>query len=325
MKSQPLVSVVIPVYNAENYIRTCIEQILSQTYKNMEIIFVDDGSTDNSRRICLEYADKDSRIVVYSKENGGVSSARNMGIEKATGDFLLFLDSDDWLENDAISKLVSACTENTADVVIFEYSVDYPDGRKVVHTHKNLEGKMSVCDAVFHSIVGTNRFVWSKFYKRSAIKNIRFDETIHHGEDTLFACLVMAECRSAYFLAEPLYRYVQSENSATRKSYFNKRLLSGREAYLGLVNLCKEKFPEITDVAVSSYLEILMMIIMYMYKEPKKYKGHIKEFAREIRSNRKTIYKCKSCPKSTKLKVALCSVSPTLMVWFRKLTQKRFG
>ncbi len=324
MNSKPLVSVVIPVYNAEAYIRTCIEQILSQTYENLEIIFIDDGSKDKSRDICLEYAEKDNRIKVYTKENGGVSSARNMGIGKATGDFLLLLDSDDWLENDTVSKLVNASSENSADVVLFEYSVDYPQGKSVVHTHKELEGRMSVSDAVYHTIAGTNRFAVTKFYKREKIGSTRFDETIHHGEDTLFACLVLANCESAYFLAEPMYRYVQSEGSATRKDYFNKRLLSGKDAYLALIDLCKEKFPEIADVAIYCYLEILMIIIMDMYKAPKENREYIKDFTKEIREYRKTVCRCSRCPKSTKLKVTLCSVNPTLMVWLRKITQKRY-
>ena len=104
MNMNLLVSVVIPVYNAEKYIHKCIDGILSQTYHNTEIILVDDGSADNSLSICKEYAQKDSRIRVFSKENGGVSSARNMGMDEATGCYLMFLDSDDWLENDTIEK-----------------------------------------------------------------------------------------------------------------------------------------------------------------------------------------------------------------------------
>ena len=324
MNMNPLVSVVIPVYNAEKYIHKCIDGILSQTYHNTEIILVDDGSADNSLSICKEYAQKDSRIRVFSKENGGVSSARNMGMDEATGCYLMFLDSDDWLENDTIEKLVKSALDSSADVVVFEYSVDYPDGRSDVHRHENLKGNMTIQDAVYHTIAGTNRFAWSKLYKREYVGNIRFDETIHHGEDTLFACLVMAQCRSAYFLPEPLYRYVQSEGSATRKSYFNTRLLSGKEAYLRLIDLCKEKFPAITDTAVSCYLEILMIIIMDMYKDKKAHRKYIREFTREIRKNRKTVLRSKKASKNTKLKVMLCSISPSLMVGFRKFTQKRF-
>lgn len=325
MNKQPLVSVIIPVYNAEKYLRKCIEQISSQTYTNTEIILVDDGSSDNSLSICREYSAKDSRIRVFTKENAGVSSARNMGMDEATGQWIMFLDSDDWLENNAIEKLVTTASDNEADVVLFEYSVDYPDGRSVVHQHKNLEGKMSIQNAVYHTISGTNRFAWSKFYKREFVSSTRFDENIHHGEDTLFACLVMAKCKSAYFLANPLYRYVQSEGSATRKTYFNKRLLSGKEAYLRLIDLCKEKFPQLTDTTVSYYLEILMIIIMDMYKDKKGNKNHIKEFTSEIRKNKKTVVRCSNCSKSTKIKVSLCSLHPTLMVWFRRLTQKRFN
>ena len=119
---EELISVVVPVYNVEKYIDKCINSIINQTYKNLEIILVDDGSPDNCGNICDEYAKKDNRIIVIHKENGGVSSARNIGIKNAKGKWITFVDSDDWIENDYVEKLSKIGIQNKAEVVLCGYN-----------------------------------------------------------------------------------------------------------------------------------------------------------------------------------------------------------
>lgn len=118
---ESLISVIIPVYNTENYIGVCLESLVKQTYTNFEVLMIDDGSTDNSGRICQEYTESDSRFHYYRKENGGVSSARNLGIEYSRGDYLTFVDSDDWVEEDYLEVLYSALVSESASVSISTY------------------------------------------------------------------------------------------------------------------------------------------------------------------------------------------------------------
>ena len=119
---EELISVVVPVYNVEKYIDKCINSIINQTYKNLEIILVDDGSPDNCGKICDEYAKKDNRIKVTHKENGGVSSARNIGIKNATGDWLTFVDADDWIENNFVEQLLKIGNQENAEIVLCGYN-----------------------------------------------------------------------------------------------------------------------------------------------------------------------------------------------------------
>ncbi len=123
---QNKVSVIIPVYNVERYIDKCVESVVNQTYKNLEIILVNDGSKDNSYKKCLEWAEKDSRVIAFTKENSGPADTRNIGIDKATGKWILFVDSDDWYESDThIEKLIKCAYENDADMVCFTYKRYY--------------------------------------------------------------------------------------------------------------------------------------------------------------------------------------------------------
>ena len=119
MKRMPKISVIIPVYKVEQYLPECLDSIINQTYKNLEIICIDDGSPDNSGKILDEYASKDNRIRVIHKENGGISSARNAGLDIATGDWISFVDSDDWLDINTYEKLLSSADEANTDIVMF--------------------------------------------------------------------------------------------------------------------------------------------------------------------------------------------------------------
>ena len=129
MSEQPLISVIVPVYNVEKYLRPCVESILEQTYKNIEVILVNDGSTDKSKAICLELAEKDKRISFYEKANSGLSDTRNVGLEKATGDYILFVDSDDLLSFNAIESLYKLCKKYNADIAV-ESICHFTDGEE---------------------------------------------------------------------------------------------------------------------------------------------------------------------------------------------------
>ena len=309
----PLVSIIVPVYNVGVYLNDSLNSLREQTYSNLEFVLIDDGSKDESGVICDEFAELDGRFSVFHKDNGGVSSARNIGVEKASGEYIMFLDADDMFEKDAIERLVDVIIKENADVVLFEYTVDSADGSSVPVLHPELNGEITIKDAVKHSIMPTNRFLWSKIYKAEIVKNIRFDTSLHLGEDTVFACNAMLQGEKAYFLAEPLYHYVQSEDSATRKPFFDRRMLSGKDAYWQLVEICKEHYPDLVNVAIRQYVELLMIIIMDMFKNPKENATNIKLYAKEVKKYTRDAMKSEDCTHGTIIKLMLCNISPKLM------------
>ena len=194
--SNPLISVIVPVYKVENYLDKCIDSIVNQTYNNLEIILVNDGSPDNCPQICDEWKEKDNRIKVIHKENGGVSSARNKGLEIATGSYIAFIDSDDWVEENYISSLYDAIVSNDAQVALCSYN-------RVVGKHIEkilITNNDKIVDSKEYLINTLNPqtgfgFCHMKLYDAKCIKNIRFNEELKVGEDALYNLMVSKEIK----------------------------------------------------------------------------------------------------------------------------------
>ena len=184
-RKMPQITIIVPVYNTEKYLHRCIDSILAQTFTDFELLLVDDGSKDNSGTICDEYAAKDSRVRVFHKENGGVSSARNLGLDNAQGEWITFVDSDDWLEKNALYNLIVI---NNADLIIGAMHFEHDNVIGVFPDIRRLEGRM--LDLLLaenidhHSISGP----CAKLFKRSIINNnlLRFSESLTFGEDAFF-------------------------------------------------------------------------------------------------------------------------------------------
>ena len=181
----PKISVIVPVYNTEKYLHRCVDSILAQTFTDFELLLIDDGSTDGSGAICDEYAQKDSRVRVFHKENGGVSSARNLGLDNARGEWISFVDSDDWIEYSSIQNLIN---QGDADLIIGSVSIE-PQGNI-----RNLSSKEKIEGDELNRILTTeiNNFVisspFAKLYKNKIIKenSLRFNEELCLGEDNVF-------------------------------------------------------------------------------------------------------------------------------------------
>ena len=198
----PKVSVIIPVYNAEKYLRECLDSVVNQTLKDIEIICVNDGSTDNSLKILEEYASNDNRIKIINQDNQGAGIARNNGIKQAHGYYLYFLDSDDYIEIDALKKLYTKAQEYNTDIIIFNYSAfDNETGKEQFRT--NVCTNISNSEVVFSKLDHENNFfqitdsnVWAKFYRREFINhlNIKFSNT-KSVNDVFF-------CYSTLFMAQ---------------------------------------------------------------------------------------------------------------------------
>ena len=202
------ISIIVPVFNVEKYVGRCIDSILNQDYKNLELILVDDGSTDRSGIICDQYKN-DSRVKVFHQENQGVSSARNLGLENSVGGYLLFLDADDWLADNALFKLISNC--NDADLIMFgAYNyILLEDGSYKLTKRVNFCGKRNPFPAndKYKDIFDKSAVLWNKMIKREVISDLRFNMNIRYGEDADFLCRVLNNVDSAYIVPTELYYY----------------------------------------------------------------------------------------------------------------------
>lgn len=221
-----LISIIVPVYNVEKYLPQCINSIINQTFKNLEIILVDDGSLDNSGKICDEFSKIDSRIIVIHKENNGLSSARNAGLEIAKGDFIGFVDSDDWLDENMYETLLKLIKDNDSDISCCKFI-------KAAHSDEKIPVIDNEIIKSFTNIEGLNNFytdlytqtvvAWNKLYKRNLFNNVVYPTgKIHEDEGTTYKLFYKAN--KITYTNKPLYYYRTTPNSITTRKFNKKRL-----------------------------------------------------------------------------------------------------
>lgn len=243
---EQLVSVIIPVYNVQNYLERCINSVLSQTYNNIEIIAVDDGSTDKSGTILDRYSSLNVNCKVYHITNSGVSIARNIGKEKALGEWFFFLDSDDYLEPECIETLIKAGMESDADIVISNfYLLENAENRRKLNYYPDefISSGLQGIEKIF----STSAVVWGKLYKREIVDSTTFDPRFSIGEDGL-ALFEMIKNNSIRFISNALYNYVIRPDSAT-SNFFDKKHFEGVDSSILLKNRMLEFSSELMDLA----------------------------------------------------------------------------
>ncbi len=241
--AHPLVSVIIPVYNVEKYLPRCLDSVIAQTEKNLEIICVDDGSTDSSGAILAEYAAKDPRMRVVEKENGGLSSARNAGLDAFRGEWVTFVDSDDWIPRDAVECFERAALESGESLVISrEYAVDSFEPRRA----NRAEWKR--CAPALAKIVGRRKMqscAWNKFYRADIVRDRRFIDGIYF-EDWPFVVEIAGSLGSFALLDAPMYVYCKNGGDASivRSPFGEKKArsyIAGIERVAGLFAARRER------------------------------------------------------------------------------------
>lgn len=218
METKAKVTVIVPVYNVEKYLRKCLDSLINQTYKNLEIIVVDDGSTDNSVKICDEFANRDNRITVIRQKNGGISIARNAGLDKMTGSYVTFVDSDDYLEINAVEKFLKISITEGADIVCSETIIIFKD--RIVH-NSNKENEKYSTELIKEKILldKLGNHATTKFYKAELWKNIRFPEKLVY-EDFYIMPSVCVNAKKIVYKCEPLYYYNRT-NPTSLSSLWN--------------------------------------------------------------------------------------------------------
>lgn len=248
------ISIIIPIYNVEEYLPQCLESVIRQTYPDLEIILVNDGSTDSCAAICEAYAQKDSRIQVIHKKNGGLSDARNAGLRMATGDFISFVDSDDVLDLHFCQKLLSALLENKADIaecrfIAFEqedelknWSSVHPGKTEVFRTDKALE-------LLMHEHF--KQVVWNKLYRKEVIAGLEFPVG-KINEDEFWTYQVFSHAQKILRIQEVLYFYRQQESSIMGRRYSISRL-DGLQALEERIGFIKIHFPHLENLAIQKF------------------------------------------------------------------------
>lgn len=241
MTNGPLISIIVPVYNAGEYLPKCLESLISQTYTNIEVICVNDGSTDNSLAVIKNYSFRDDRILVTNVPNGGVSKARNIALNQSKGEFVMFVDADDWIDNDTCEIALKTIIQNKADVVIWAYKSERKNHSEIKRVFKEDRVFDDVVKSFLHrrfiGIVGNElRYpqtadslcpVWGKLYRRNVIKGVGFVDLNKIGtyEDGLFNMYVFERVDKAVYLATPLYHY-RRENTESITNRYREQLYS---------------------------------------------------------------------------------------------------
>lgn len=305
-----LVSIVVPVYNADKYINRCIKSIINQTYKNIELILVNDGSSDNSLKICKEYEKNYKNIHVIDSINQGVSHARNLGIKYCHGDYLLFVDSDDYLDEKTIEKSVSSINYNNSDVVVFGWNIfnDHDDKilRKVLPLKKELFGQDFEMCSIIKTIL-TNYadfgggYPWNKLWNLKVIKDEipLFSSDLFFFEDLEWTIRMLKLVKKISFINEPLYYYNYRVNSVTRKNGIDNLKISNYFLSLKMINESlkdtiiekwyKTKYYiELINTCIDCILKRNISLFINLYKYIELYK---KDMIRNFKGNIKMTFR----------------------------------
>lgn len=266
--TEPLVSIIVPVYNVEKYLNRCVQSICNQTYTNLEILLIDDGSTDKSGQICDELRNSDERIVVFHKTNGGISSARNKGLDLMRGQYVGFVDSDDWIEPQMVEILLLSMKKHNSQIAVGEmsrdsvYRFEENCSENVQTTYMDLnEAAVFIC---------SNGYACNKLFATSLFCSsnlVRFDEQIKYVEDqpTILELVInsngMVKCNAV------VYHYYENPQSITRRS-FNLSRLTSLKGFKRMLILASSCTPELKDYFESRYIAIC--VGFYRHKEVRK-------------------------------------------------------
>lgn len=267
MKSEPKISIIVPVYNAEKYLHQCLDSILNQSFQDFELLLIDDGSKDRSGKICDEYAENDSRIRVWHQKNQGVSVARNVGLEHAQGEWIYFVDADDIAEQDGIIRLLEGVIKK-CKMSVGGYDKCKVNGEKVYcvdNSEAGVENKSSMLHRMFTISPYENQaYLWNKLFNANTIKtnNIRFDPSIKFSEDRLFVVQYLcslAETDRIYYDWTPVYHYIIHEDTgamASTQRFFNPGFATDLLSYVKIRKLLNDnKVVDATLIAQASCMK----------------------------------------------------------------------
>lgn len=274
---EKLISVIVPIYNNEKYIEKCIDSILGQTYKNLELLLIDDGSTDNSLEKCRAYTDK--RIKIFTGNNYGVSHARNVGLSNSSGEYITFVDSDDYCKSEMLQTLINIIQKNDLSII----SSCIEESNYVLDKLSTLEFNAEEAIKQLHVGVLYQGQVWGKLFKKDIVDDLRFEENLFINEDMVFVQRYIAKCKSVIYQNDKLYFYRSNIDSALL-SRFKDKDLSAREAAWIMKREGMDKFPSLVEYYNKSIIVSDNYIINKLLRENKFDIYLLKKLMREIKS-----------------------------------------
>ncbi len=306
------ISIIVPIYNVSDYLNECLDSIINQTYKNLEIICINDGSTDNSLEIVKFYAQKDKRIIIVDKQNGGVSSARNCGIKIATGNFLTFVDPDDYLEQNAIEKLHETIIENDVDIVRGNFYKNINDRQRLANEKLNefynrvIDNKEIKEKIVIKIINGSIKcYVNLLLIKKYIVEkfHILFDEKIYIMEDIIFYLTLFMKIDKIYFLDIPLYHYRMNPNSLTNSPKYSVRnmynMIDVNESITQILINNNIRNKMIYIMKDSAYCNAIVTNIYIIFKQQKKNRKIIYKYINTLLENKRFLNILENCQEKT--------------------------
>lgn len=226
---EPFLSVIIPVYNVSGHIDKMISSIVNQTYKNLEILIINDGSTDDTYQKCLNWSEIDDRVKVFNQNNSGQSTARNLGIRKSRGEFVYFADGDDYLDSEYFEYALTSVGDEV-DLIISNYAIESPKGIEYFkndHVKFNRLDMSELTDQILLPNTSISGFLWNKFFKKEILTQTKsFDENIFYSEDTLFLLRYLKKCNQAMTISSPAYYHYVIRSGSTTISKFSNRKTS---------------------------------------------------------------------------------------------------
>lgn len=287
-KSDNLITILIPAYNIERYISKCLRSVLAQTYKNLQIVIVDDGSSDNTLTIARQFAYKDKRIEVHHQDNGGVAKARNTLLSFIKGEFFIFIDGDDWLEPDMIEYLYTNIENHNAEISTCELILDN-NKPNVVSRLEIFDRKHCVKQFLYHTSFRGS--LWNKLFRTSAFdSNLLFEEGIGYGEDALFCWNFLKNTKRIVFSTKELYHYRMRPGSITH-SEFGKKKFSGHEVWRIISDEVKELYPELEYIAKGRHGLEDMYLLRDASQRGYKMDENIRILQKVVKDNFKDIHK----------------------------------
>lgn len=257
------VSIIVPIYNMEQYLNRCLESIINQTYENIEIILINDGSKDNSLEICKNYAKKDNRIMIIDQKNSGVSSARNSGLDKATGEYLAFVDPDDWIDKDGIEKMVDFELKQKCDIAFFDYKIN----NEIQKSEKvNLEYTKETKDEFIKLLISGDvpGYLWRLLIKKDITKKIKFKLDLPMAEDLVFILEILKNANSINKSNEAYYNYFLTENSITRGS---QKYIKNLHNTFMLNKYINDIYKEYENIANTKHISEIGLYLLKMHRD----------------------------------------------------------
>lgn len=311
---KPKISIIVPIYNVEKYLNRCIKSILNQEFKDFELILVDDGSQDNCSKICDEYSLIDNRVKVIHKTNGGLSSARNAGLEIAKGYYIGFVDSDDWISKDMYKVLYELCVKYDCDIAECCYKKVYDEGNiKEIKSGYDIKmlSNLEVLEEMYKDSFAGSTVSWNKLYKNELFKNIKFPEG-KLNEDQFTTYKLYYKSKNIVAINRCMYYYYQSNESITRSKFSIKRL-DAIEALQDTRNFYKEN--KLNDLILwhdTLYAFILIKYYFILLEEGKQHNELRKKIRSYYRKLNRDFIKNPYINKKSKYLLEIFNISPKI-------------